>query len=158
MPLMIDGHNLIGQINAIDLADPDDEHQLIQLLHAYCRDHGRRATVYFDQADPLSRDPRPQQGLTVRFVSRSRTADSAMRDHLLQLGREAKNWTVVSSDRSVRRAARGSGAKVLRSEQFAAQLMAPPPAPDAPEKPEAPRADQLDEWLRLFSGEGGDSD
>ncbi len=151
MPLLIDGHNLIGQIDGISLSDPDDEHQLIEKLQSYCRRTGRRATVYFDNADPLSRDPRAQSGLTVRFVPPPRTADEAIRQHLLQLGRGAKNWTVVSSDRSVRRAARGSGATIIGSEEFARQLEAPPKQEPPPEKPTAPPPEEIEEWLRLFS-------
>jgi predicted RNA-binding protein with PIN domain len=151
MPLLIDGHNLIGQIPGIDLSDPDDEHQLIELLQAYCARTGRRATVYFDNADPLSRDPRSQAGLTVHFVPPARTADAAIRDHLLKLGRAAKNWAVVSSDRSVRRSAQGSGAQIIRAEQFARELTAPPTPPKSPEKPAEPKPGEIEEWLRLFS-------
>lgn len=159
MPLLIDGHNLIGQIDGISLSDPDDEHQLIEKLQAYCRRTGRRATVYFDNADPLSRDPRPQAGLTVRFVPPPRTADEAIRQHLLQLGRAAKNWSVVSSDRSIRRSARGSGATIIRSEQFARQLAAPPPKQESPpEKPSAPAPEEIEEWLRLFSDDSVDEE
>lgn len=153
MPLLIDGHNLIGQMDGINLSDPDDEHQLIEKLQDYCRRTGQRATVYFDNADPLSRDPRPQSGLTVHFVPPPRTADQAIRQHLLQLGRGAKNWSVVSSDRSIRRAASGSGATIIRSEQFARQLQAPPRHDPPAEKPTAPLPEEIDEWLKLFSGD-----
>lgn len=156
MPLLIDGHNLIGQLPGIDLADPDDERQLIELLRSYCARTGRRATVYFDNADLLSRDPRPQAGLTVHFVAPAHTADEAIRDHLLRLGRAAKNWSVVSSDRSVRRAARGSGATVVRAEDFARQLHAAPTPDEPPEKPAQLEPDEIEEWLRLFSEDSTD--
>ena len=32
MPLLIDGHNLIGQIPELSLADEDDEGKLVMLL------------------------------------------------------------------------------------------------------------------------------
>ena len=35
MPLLIDGHNLIGQIAGMSLADPDDEGDLVMLLRRY---------------------------------------------------------------------------------------------------------------------------
>ena len=158
MPLLIDGHNLIGHLRGIELSDPDDEQQLIDKLRAYCRRTGRRATIYFDKGDPLSRDPRPQNGVTVHFVAPSRSADTAIRDHLIRLGRAAKNWTVVSSDRSVRRAAKGSGAAIQRSEEFAVELNAPPPKEEVPEKPAAPAPEEVEEWLRLFSEEDGEPD
>ncbi|MFP3854161.1 MAG: NYN domain-containing protein [Anaerolineales bacterium] len=151
MPLLIDGHNLIGQMKEIELSDPDDEHQLIERLIEYCRRTGRRATVYFDKAAPLGRDPRPQSGLTVHFVPSASSADQAIRRHLIQLGGGAKNWTVVSSDRSVRRAARGSGASIQRSEEFARQLTAPRREDPDPEKPPPPPPEELEKWLRIFS-------
>lgn len=156
MPLLIDGHNLIGQMKGIELSDPDDEHQLIERIQSYCRRTGRRATIYFDKAAPLSRDPRPQSGVTVHFVPASNSADAAIQNHLIQLGRGAKNWTVVSSDRSVRRAARGSGATVQPSEDFANELNAPPPIESSPEKPAPPAPEEIEEWLRLFADDKTD--
>ncbi len=35
MPILIDGHNLIGRMPALSLADPDDERQLLALLLSY---------------------------------------------------------------------------------------------------------------------------
>ena len=52
MPLLIDGHNLIGQMPDIDLADPDEESKLVHRLKRYCRQHNRRATVVFDAGLP----------------------------------------------------------------------------------------------------------
>ncbi len=150
MPYLIDGHNLIGQLSGIDLSEADDERQLLHELWTYFQRAGQRATVYFDRGDPFSEDPRPQNGVTVRFVSKPRTADSAIRAHLRALKKEAKNYTVVSSDREVRRAAEGAGARVIRSEDFARELRQPPARPPEPEKPEEIPPDEVDRWLDLF--------
>ena len=48
MTLLIDGHNLIGAMPDIDLAQSDDEHQLVLRLRTYCGEGRRQVTVVFD--------------------------------------------------------------------------------------------------------------
>ncbi|MCG8348305.1 MAG: hypothetical protein MI924_11065, partial [Chloroflexales bacterium] len=49
MPVLVDGHNLIGQLPNLNLADHDDEAQLVMLLRHYTtRKRGRRVVVVFD--------------------------------------------------------------------------------------------------------------
>lgn len=150
MPLMIDGHNLIGQLSGIELSDPDDEARLITLLLAYCARTRKQITVYFDQGAPGDSSPPARAGLSVKFVRPPRSADDAMRDHLRRLGRQAVNWTVISSDSQVQDAARRAGAKTMPSSTFARQLRSGPHQ-TAPEKPErASSPDEIDELLRAF--------
>lgn len=155
MPYLIDGHNLIGQLSGIDLSDVDDERQLVKELWSYFRAKGTRAVVYFDGGDSFSQDPRSQSGVTVRFVRRPNTADMAIRAHLVALGKEAKNWTVVSSDREVRKAVERAGARIMRSEEFARELRAGPPQEPEAEKPSQVEPDEIDRWLDLFRGGSG---
>ena len=50
MPLLVDGHNLIGQVPGLSLADADDEAQLVQLLRRYSTaKRGRQVVVVFDR-------------------------------------------------------------------------------------------------------------
>lgn len=157
MPFLIDGHNLIGKLPGIDLDQPDDERQLLALLHAFGRRERRRIVVYFDRGALATEDPRPQAGVEARFIRRPRTADEAILLHLDRLGGEAKNWTVVSSDRKVREAARRAGARTLTSEAFAAMLRFHSPEESEPEKPPPPSGDEVERWLKMF-GERPDSD
>ena len=57
MPLLIDGHNLIGrgQLPGLRLDDPDDEAKLVTRLRAYCARARKRATVVFDRGLPGGR-------------------------------------------------------------------------------------------------------
>jgi hypothetical protein len=50
------------------------------------------------------------------------TADDAIMGRLAQLGKKARNYTVVSSDRQVQQAARAVHAQVLSSQAFAKGL------------------------------------
>ncbi len=150
MPFLIDGHNLIGKLPGIQLDQLDDERQLLELLRQFARRDGRRVTVYFDRGSMASEDPRPQGGVEAHFVRSPRTADEAISQNLERLGGEAKNWTVVSSDRKVQAAARRAGARRLTSEAFAEILRTQSPDDPNPEKPPPPSGEEVERWLRMF--------
>ncbi len=150
MRYLIDGHNLIPKLG-LSLRDIDDEEQLTNILQNYCRQMRHRAEIYFDNAPPGFSGARNRPPLVIHYVRAGRTADEAIRARLKRLGNDARNWTVVSSDRQVQAAARGARARVLSAEDFAARVRSgPPPSPQA-EKPE-PSAEEIDEWLALFNG------
>lgn len=155
MPYIIDGHNLIGKLPGISLSQIDDEEQLIRRLGAFCARSGKKAEVYFDRAAPGHAGRQRSGPLTAVFVQRELTADEAIRRRLKQLGRQAKNWTVVSSDRQVQAEARAAGARVLLSEDFA-DLLDTKPSGTA-EKCEPSVSDEdLAWWLDQFRDEGTD--
>ena len=58
MPYLIDGHNLIGSLPGLSLADPEDERKLLDRLQGYARRSRRRMIVFFDQGNPIYRNPR----------------------------------------------------------------------------------------------------
>lgn len=149
MPYLIDGHNLIGRMRGIRLTDPDDEAMLVARLQTFCARERTKAVVYFDGAVLSSaRDP-SRGGVTARFVAPPQTADAAISRHLARLGREARNWTLVSSDATVLGAARSHGAKVESSEVFARRLEGAP-ATAVDEKPQPPSRDEIDFWEAAF--------
>jgi len=120
MTIIIDGHNLISKIPEISLADPDDEEKLVRLLQDYCRMRRKTMEVYFDAA-PIGRSGKQRYGqVQAFFVKSGITADDAIMNRLKQLGKRARNVTVVSSDRQVQQAARAAHANVTSSEDFAA--------------------------------------
>ena len=71
---------------------------------------------------------------------------------MLALGREAHNWTVVSSDREVQTAAQHVRAKILPAETFARQLMnlLQNNEQQMENKPEA-TTKEVEDWLQIFS-------
>jgi predicted RNA-binding protein with PIN domain len=152
MPYLIDGHNLIAVTPGISLDDPDDEVRLIALIRTFCGRRGKRAIIYFDRAAPGAPDPSPAGGVVAHFVSPPRTADEAIRDHLARLGREARNWEVISSDREVREAASQAGSRLTNSQTFAKQLTGEnlDPEDDREKPPSSLSNDEVEEWERLF--------
>lgn len=160
MIFLVDGHNLIGKMPDIDLGDPDDEARLVlRLLNWATVGKNRRVIVVFDRGLPG-----PQwfnlssERLKVVFMPEGRSADSWLVAFLKEI-RNPQEYTLVSSDRAIARAARQRRITHQNSEQFAAQLAedwraaqaqaaaeaAPPPTDLSPS--------EVDEWLTLFGGE-----
>jgi predicted RNA-binding protein with PIN domain len=149
MPYIIDGHNLVGKIPGLNLDALDDEKELIQLLQEYALQSGKDIEVYFDRSATSHARARVHGRVTARFVRSGETADRAIDRHLKRLGRQAANWTVVSSDAEVQRYARRSRARVISSEKFSAELLAESTSPSSSDSPNI-GDDEIDEWLDLF--------
>lgn len=155
MPYLIDGHNLIGKLPGLSLDDLDDEKKLVEILGEFCKQARKEAEVYFDNAWPGGSPARVIGRVTARFVRQGQTADTAIARRLKHLDKEAKNWTVVSSDNQVREAAKRTGARLLSSEEFADLLAGPDDESEDGEMP--PSDDDVDEWLSLFANGDDDS-
>ncbi|MFN2196437.1 MAG: NYN domain-containing protein [Anaerolineales bacterium] len=152
MSYIIDGHNLIPKIPGLQLRDPEDEIKLIKILQAFCQRRRKQVEVYFDQAPPGSTGTRKFGMVTAVFVRQGSTADQAIESRLHRLGRRARDFTVVSSDRQVASAARSLHAAIISSTEFARELF--PTEAESPLESEKPAAElgpeEVDEWLDLF--------
>ncbi len=152
MPILIDGHNLIGRLRSVSLDDPDDEAQLVEMLRGYRARTGTQVTVVFDPgvlyAGPQSFT---QGGLQVVFTAQGGSADKELLRRLRR-HRNPRGLTVVSSDRVIVRAAREVGARVVTAEDFARQLESSP-VPDAEPHDGHLSPEELKAWLALFEGE-----
>ena len=154
MPYLVDGHNLIPKVG-LRLDSIDDEMQLVEILQEFCRLHRRQVEVYFDGAPAGQAGTRGLGTVKAHFVRAGTTADIAIARRLKKLGRAAKNWTVVSSDREVQAEARTAHAGVISSDDFARLLQQTPrgttskPASDRKVSPT-----EVDEWLNIFNSKG----
>ena len=149
MPYLIDGHNLIPKLG-LRLDSVDDEMELIAVLQEFHRMEHRQVEVFFDGAPPGHAGTRRLGPVTAHFVRQGNSADNAIRSRLKQLGKSAKNWTVVSSDRQVQAETRAAKAEVISSESFAGMLKqarnsAPKPGNEHKLSPK-----EVDDWLKLF--------
>lgn len=149
MAYLIDGHNLIPKLG-LRLDSIDDELELITILQEFCRIERKQAEIYFDGAPMPQAGTRKLGAVTAHFVRLGTTADNAIRSRLKRLGRTAKNWTVVSSDRQVQAEARALHSEVISSEAFAKQLeKARSSAPKSTEDRKlTPK--EVDDWLKIF--------
>jgi predicted RNA-binding protein with PIN domain len=149
MPYLIDGHNLIPKLG-LRLDSLDDENELIAILQEFCRLERRQADVYFDGAPAPHAGTRRLSAVTAHFVPLGTTADDAIRRRLKKMGKSAKNWVVVSSDRQVQAEARAAQAEILSSDTFARQLKRARTSVPKPINDKELSSQELDEWLRLF--------
>ena len=159
MPILVDGHNLIGQMQRISLSDPDDEEQLVRLLRRFAAQRrGRRVIVVFDggvYGHPLQLSG---FGVEAHFAIPPRNADQEIIARIRRIKRAAE-WQLVSSDRAVAGEARAHGLTVISAQEFARRL----------EQIDLPRANlqqkrndrpltkaEIEEWMRLFGVDEAD--
>jgi predicted RNA-binding protein with PIN domain len=157
--ILVDGHNVIGQMPGLALDDPDDEEKLLVRLRSYRARAGVEMVVYFDPGlcySPPTR--RSEPGITVRCAGSGQQADDLMVQDILHHA-HPRELVVVTSDRAIREVARVRGCRILDSAAFVAALKSPvrrkprrvrvrARGSDAP----ALSADEVREWLRLFEG------
>ncbi len=160
MPLLIDGHNLIGRLPDLRLDDPDDEAKLVARLRAYCARTGKRVTVVFDRGLPGGHSRELSGGgVKVVFAATGRSADGVLRERIRR-ARDPRGLTVVTSDHEVIAAAQAGGARVMQSEEFAAQLSAPRTVEveeeEQEKKEEYLSKEEVKEWLYIFGGVDGE--
>jgi predicted RNA-binding protein with PIN domain len=149
MPYLIDGHNLIPKLG-LRLDSMDDEMELIAILQEFCRLERKQVEVYFDGAPINQAGTRKHGSVTAHFVSLKSTADNAIRNRLKNMGRSAKNWTVVSSDHRVQLEARTAQAEVLSSDIFANMLKQARNSAPKPTEQRKLTSQEVDDWLKLF--------
>jgi len=159
MSYLIDGHNLIGKLPDLSLSDPDDEQKLIERLHIYAQRIRRPLAVVFDPGSGYVPPHRPRHGdVKVTYAQRGRTADQVIANRVRN-ARNAREITVVTSDRELAGRVRVEGAAVMGSEEFVRLLRPAEPTREEEEMEAEARAnvnvssDEVNEWLRIFGDE-----
>jgi uncharacterized protein len=150
MQYLVDGHNLIPKIG-LRLDSFEDEEDLIAILQEFCRLKRVRVDVYFDKAPAGFPALRKAGAVTAHFIRQGSSADAAIEKKLVELGNAARNWTVVSSDRRVQRAAGALHAAVVSSEEFASEVTSlRDEKANQPKQETTPSPEQVEEWLEIF--------
>lgn len=149
MPLIIDGHNLIGKMSEISLSDPDDEEKLVRILAR--RLHRQKAVVVFDKAAETDLAPRLKAPrVSVMFAPPESSADEIIIE-MIKRDPNPKGLTIVSSDNEIRRCARSRRARLISSEEYAKKLES---APEQKRPRNATAGDlndvDVDDWLAYF--------
>lgn len=125
--------------------------ELIAILQEWARlERKPQVEVYFDGAPSAHAGTRKHGTVTAHFVLLGTTADDAIRKRLKKMGKSAKNWMVVSSDRQVQAEARAMQAGITSSDAFAKTLKqarnsAPKPANDRKLSKE-----EVEDWMKVF--------
>lgn len=145
----------------MSLKSMDDEVELIKRLQDYCQQSGRTVEIYFDNAPAGQARTQRFGAVKAHFIRAGRTADEAIIARLRDLGRAAKNWSVVSSDRQIIATARELHAQIIPSDEFAGLMFF---AKNGSETGPGTDADlslkptEIDEWLEIFGKARDDSD
>ncbi len=155
MPYLIDGHNLIPKLG-LRLDSIDDEMELIAILQEFCRLERKQLEVFFDGAPAAQAGTRRLGAVTAHFVRMGATADDAIRKRLKALGRSARNWSVVSSDRQVQAEAHAAHAEAVSADAFAAMLTQARALAPKPNTERKLTQKEIDDWLKLFEQRGHD--
>ncbi len=150
MPYLIDGNNLA---HALGLSRDGlaDRQACARMIAEFCRHNGARATIVFD--GPASAGPGlPAETSRTRLVySKTRSADETIL-RLVQDSPAPRDFTVVTSDKSLGDQARHRGATVERTHEFARRLVRPPRKADEDgDKPRAKESSaEIEAWLAVF--------
>ncbi|GIV85445.1 MAG: hypothetical protein KatS3mg052_2452 [Candidatus Roseilinea sp.] len=154
MPLLIDGHNLIGHTPDLSLSDPNDEAKLIARLKAYSAHTGRAITVVFDpnpEGDPAGFDySRFREGrLEVIYAQAWQKADDVIREIVGEV-KDRRGLIVVTSDGALANFTRQCGVRVCASAVFEREMRQTLLAmPEEDEKPVASPS-EVSLWAEIF--------
>jgi predicted RNA-binding protein with PIN domain len=158
VPYIIDGHNLIAEMEDIDLRDAEDERALVERLTPLAAQEARTFHLFFDRGHHGDRRVHKRGRVRVRFAVPPRTADDAIHDKLREIKGEAGNWIVVSSDREILDHALRVGARTLTSADFIRTKLRKPSAAEGSSKPAPPTSpEDIEGWEALFR-RGNDHD
>lgn len=152
MNYIIDGHNLIPKIPGFALSDPDDEQHLVELIYEYCRITRAHAELYFDGAPHAQKSPQGGGLVHTHYIRKGIAADDAIIAFLHQAGKNARNYTVVTSDHRIQAEARAVSSPVLLSEEFAREMVTKFRSSTVAQSKGEPHLSsaEMDQWLEIF--------
>ena len=156
MALLIDGHNLIGQLADLSLKDPDDEAKLVQRLKIYWAVVKTPITVVFDSGESYTPPYNNMSGggVEVVFAGRYSSADRLIISRI-EHAANPRDLLVVSSDQEIVDTVHLYGARLTLASDFARE-MERAPGPRRRKRSRSPKVEgrvparEVDEWLALF--------
>lgn len=120
--LLVDGHNLIGQLEDLSLTDPHDEAKLTMAIKSYCMRSRAKATIIFDNGMPggFSREL-SNSSVQVYFAPPRTKADTILMQRAKDMMSQ-NEFIMVTSDRQIVRLCYAYGIETMASEEFALML------------------------------------
>lgn len=150
MPILIDGHNLIGRLPWLSLQDPDDEENLVRLLQSYQARTGKAVTVVFDSGAESALPKKRRAGrVEVVFASPRSSADAVIAGRVRH-SRNPQEWLVITSDRELAQTVTRQGARARGADDFALELAQPSEDEPLDRKEVSPSPEEVELWLALF--------
>jgi predicted RNA-binding protein with PIN domain len=159
VPMLIDGHNLIGAnvFDDIRLTDEDDEARLVARLRAWRGRYAGKIEVIFDHGITEGRSSLLSGGgVEVRFARNPTDADDLIRRRVRH---PQKNLILVTNDAALRQEAERHHVEVWRSDEFVDKMFEIPvakPKAEAKGKHTVELSDKdVDAWMQLFQNGNG---
>ena len=144
---LIDGYNLVHCL-ARGRATEAAREQVLSKIVEYCTRENYRAWIVFDATGGMKR--REQRGpVDVYNVPQGQTADEVIL-HALATCDDQMQYTVVSNDLRIIKAAEKDGYKILPCEDFGRRILQ---RPDTPDKGGPPSPGEVDYWMKEFGFE-----
>jgi hypothetical protein len=144
MPLLIDGNNLLHRLPRARRS----REQVRRLTLDLCRGHRTRVVVVFDGPPPDGTPEREELGqVSIRYAG-ARSADDLIIGSL-PAGVGARDWTVVSDDRELRRRATDRGARARTVAEW--QRTRAQPRPTTPRTEPKLSAREVAQWEAFFA-------
>ena len=141
---LIDGYNLLHSF-AREKTGTEARAKLLGLLEAWCARGNYRARIICDPTGGMKRND--QRGFVeIRNVPQGCTADEEILA-ALQSTEDRTQYTVVSNDLAIVKAAQKKGFAVVPCEEFAARISA---RAEASEKGDTASPGEVDHWMREF--------
>jgi hypothetical protein len=153
--LLIDGHNLIGQMPGMSLKDFDDEEQLVRRLRGYALRKRARIAVVFDSGVPGGKSQLLSGGGVEAIFAGSHTNADRILIERIHAEKRPQLWTLVSGDRAIQEEARRCRMRVQESADFA-KLLSPPAAAGKSSPTDKPdQEEDVSGWIDIFKSKRG---
>jgi len=156
MNYIIDGFNLGFKLpSAARRLKQGDTEKAIPIILAFIQSRyaaaGHKTIVVFDGQQGLYPQRLGYAHIQIKFSKAPQKADDIIRNFVRNL-KEARHWTVVSSDLEIMNTARDMGAHIVKSEDFARSSSVKKAEPASAEYRQKydPEKIDMDYWLKQF--------
>ncbi len=118
MKFYLDGYNVIGAIEHIELSDQNKVPKFIEWIQKHKR-KGQQLVVIFDGQNEFQLSPTKEQlpSITIIHTSGTRSADDYIKEKVFTLN-DKSNKVIVTSDRDIIFHAKKAKFKVISSREF----------------------------------------
>lgn len=153
--VVIDGHNLLWAVQEMpDSPAVRDEVGLCRIISRYLVAAGEKGEIVFDGTGPSDKSVFDNiRAIDVFFAGLASDADTVIEDKI-RASSAAREMTVISSDRRLRRAAQSQRAKAVKADEFwrtvQRELSRKRVDQEPPAKQSGLSEGETDRWLEMF--------
>ena len=149
MNYVLDGYNVIGYADHIQLSDLNKEYALVKWLSQYKVPKTHLTIVFDGQNKDMNFASKEQfEGITMIQTPGGQSADNYIKDVIMEK-RSNQNTTIVSSDREIQLYAKKARFNVISSSKFLSNFCQKSPPKSGKKSPKITNR-HIDYWLNEF--------